>query len=81
MTGRPIVAEIGGISEIRFQNLSAHLHRLGPRPTFELLKEVARGADVVERLERYARLDPDLVEALGADRMVRRCTLVAGCAL
>jgi hypothetical protein len=38
----------------------------------------AGGADVVERLECYARLDPDVVEALGADRMLPRLLPVAG---
>jgi hypothetical protein len=61
-------------SEPRLQYLAAHLHRLGPRATFELLKEVAAGADVVDRLERYARLDTDVVKALGADRLPRRLT-------
>jgi hypothetical protein len=60
---------IGGIAEARFAYLAAHLHRLGPRSTFELLKEVAAGADVVARLERYSELDADTVAAIGGDRM------------
>jgi hypothetical protein len=49
MTRQPSANEIGGISEIRFQHLTAHLRPLGPRSTFELLKEVVGGADVIER--------------------------------
>jgi hypothetical protein len=69
--------DIGDISATRFAELAAHLHRLGPRPTFELLKELA-SADVVARLERYAKLDPDIVAEIGADRMpTAPVTLVA----
>ena len=48
------------------------VHRLGARVIFELLNELDRvhglGDDLDRRLERYARLDPDLLAALGADR-------------
>jgi hypothetical protein len=52
---------------VRLQYLAARLHALGPRPTYELLRELAAGADLLNRLEVYARLDPDMVRALGAD--------------
>jgi hypothetical protein len=64
--------------EPRFQHLAAHLHALGPRATYELLREIAAGADIFERLERYGQLDRDVVEALGADRMPPRMVLVHG---
>jgi hypothetical protein len=54
---------------VRFQRLAAQLHALGPRPTYELLREIAAGAPVLERLERCARLYPNIVRVLGADRM------------
>lgn len=54
---------------VRFQHLCRHLHSLGPRSTYEILLEVADGADVLDRLEVYARLDPGVVSAIGADRM------------
>jgi hypothetical protein len=63
-------------SDIRLQHLAAHLHGLGPRATYELLREIAAGADIFERLERYARLDPRVLNALGADRMPPRLDLV-----
>jgi hypothetical protein len=36
------------------------------------------GADPVVRLERYCALDPDIVHALGADRMPPRLRSVGG---
>jgi hypothetical protein len=46
-----------------------HLHALGPRAVFELLRELAAGADLHKRLERYGRLDAGIVKRLGADEM------------
>jgi hypothetical protein len=47
--------------------LACRLHELGKRPLFELLVEIVCGADPVERLERYARLDPYVVRKIKAD--------------
>lgn len=57
---------------IRLRHLTAKLHALGPRPTFELLCELYGGADLISRLERYAELDPDFVHALGGDTLPAR---------
>jgi hypothetical protein len=55
---------------LRRQRLVEHLHRLGPSPIGHFLREVevATGADVTARLERYAKIDPEFVRALGGDR-------------
>ena len=53
--------------DVRLQRLVARLHALGARSTYELLREVATGADLFVRLEIYARLDGDIVRALGGD--------------
>jgi hypothetical protein len=49
----------------RFRRLTNCPWRLGPRPTGELLLEIAAAhgleADVLDRLERFARIDPALV--------------------
>ena len=63
---------------LRFRRLVRHLHRLGPRPTGELLLEVSDDRDrLLERLEDYARFSPVQVAELGADDwldlMPRRC--------
>jgi hypothetical protein len=52
---------------IRIRQLAPRLHRLGPRPLYEFCCEIAGGADLFERLERYAKLDADIVHALGGD--------------
>jgi hypothetical protein len=58
------------------------VHRLGPRVLFELVDELDRvhglGDDVDRRLERYARLDPRLLRALGGDRFPASPTRVVG---
>ena len=66
-----IVRHFFGINpaELRLQRLAEYLHALGPRPVFEFCREIAEahdiGADVHRRLERYARLDPAVVQVLG----------------
>lgn len=54
---------------VRRGRLVEHLHALGARSLLELLTELVGahgiGADLDARLERYARLDPEVVEALG----------------
>jgi len=63
----PTSAMLASSTAIRLRHLANHLHRLGPRPVFEIFAEALQGAPLIERLERYAQLDPDLVHALGAD--------------
>lgn len=57
------------IDDLRLAQLVGRLHNLGPRPTLELFREIIAahniGHDVVERLETYAVLDPEVVDALG----------------
>jgi hypothetical protein len=61
----------------RIRQRAGRLHDLGPRPVAELLLEVAAGADLWKRLERFCLLDPNVVRALGADRMPPRVMLVS----
>jgi len=60
----------------RLRHLARRLHQLGERPLFELLAEVDRGAPLGPRLERYAQLHADVVNALGADRLPSPVRLV-----
>jgi hypothetical protein len=57
---------------LRRQQLARRVHRLGARVLFEFIDELDRhhglGDDIDQRLERYCRLSPDLLHALGADR-------------
>ena len=56
----------------RFERQIARVHALGPRPLAELLAEIAavtgQPAIVADRLQTYARLDPEIVRAVGGDR-------------
>lgn len=63
-SGRGIVAA----SCPRFARLVEHLHALGPRAVGEFLVEVADPEDLFLVLERYARLHPETVRALGCDQ-------------
>src|SRR6202023_3952139 len=51
--------------QVRLKNLARRLHALGERPLFHYLDEVERGYPMRGHLEDYARLDPDLVAAMG----------------
>jgi hypothetical protein len=58
-------------SNPRFQSLVEHLHRLGPRAVGEFLIEltIEHHPDLLERLERYRRIEPDVLKVLGADQI------------
>jgi hypothetical protein len=64
----------------RLKRLAATIHRLGPRPLFELLREVEAGSDLLRTLERYARLEPltDFLVHLNGDRLPPPARLVGG---
>jgi hypothetical protein len=53
---------------LRRQRLVEHLYRLGPAAIGHFLREVENGANIPDHLERYARIDPAFVRALGGDR-------------
>ena len=71
---RPVRQSVTGpLFDARFRQLIDHLHQLGPRPISELLRElIGRDeqvcTDLFLLLERYYRLDPSAVEAVGSDR-------------
>ncbi len=57
---------------VRLPVLVQHLHGLGPRPVAECLLEIAGNDDgarvtLLAALERYAKLDPATVQAVGGD--------------
>ena len=58
--------------------LAEHLCRCGPRPTLEALLAVADGQDLDFVLEDFARLQPEIFEAVGADRFAGGLHLVVG---
>jgi hypothetical protein len=59
---------------MEMQHAVTKLHRLGPRPIFEFFCEIVhrwpaeRRAWFLERLHRYADLDPAALRKLGGDQ-------------
>jgi hypothetical protein len=53
----------------RRQRLALRLHQSGSRPVLEALLDVARGRDLDETLEDFARLDASTYEAVGASKL------------
>ena len=71
------------LADRRFERAVVHVHQLGPRAIGELLREItlAHGlaGDIEARLAHYARLDPEIVRAMGWDHFPPRpIHLVAG---
>jgi hypothetical protein len=64
------------------QRLVQRIYRLGARVTFELLDELGRHhgieADLDERLEQYAAIDPGILTAVHGDRFPPRPVRVVG---
>jgi hypothetical protein len=63
----------------RLCHLARQIHPLGERALYELLCELAAGAPLLPRLERYAALSPyrDFLLATGGDRLSPP-TVIAG---
>lgn len=55
----------------RLAHLARKIHRLGERPLCELFRELDAGANLQERLEKYAALEPlsGFIAARGGDRL------------
>ncbi len=55
-----------------FERQVLHLHRLGPRVFAEMLDDIARhtgqSSFIADRLQAYARLDPEAVRFVGGDK-------------
>ncbi len=54
-----------------YERMVERVHNLGPRPLAELLAKIATATGrpdiVADRLQAYARLDPDILRAVGGD--------------
>jgi hypothetical protein len=64
----------------RLQYLVSRIHKLGPRPPFELLCELDSGADLPSVLERYARIEhlAGFITQLNGDRLPPPARIVGG---
>ncbi len=76
MDAIPTSVTIKSSIALRLRHLAGRVHQLGPRPLFELMCEIAGGADPLSRFEVYAGIDPDLVRALGGDQLAPTIFLV-----
>ena len=68
------------IPAVRLRRLAAQIHQLGPRPLFELLREIDAGSDLLQVLERYAKLEPltEFITHLGGDQLSPPVRLIGG---
>jgi len=57
--------------DVRLRRLARLLHRLGEGRLYEFLAELAAGADPVERLEVYSRIDPQILSLMGSNDLPR----------
>jgi hypothetical protein len=59
------------MTDARLRQLAGRIHALGPRPLYELLRELDAGAELGPALEAYADLHGciDFICALGGDRL------------
>jgi hypothetical protein len=75
---REISQRKSGIDAARLRHLARHLHALGERPLYELMRELVAGADPVARLEAYCRIDPAILAALGGVTLPAMMTAIDG---
>lgn len=63
---------MNGPFDIRIEHLIEQVHRLGPRPFLELVRELADehgipGDVLVEKMEKFAGMDAGMVQAVGGN--------------
>ena len=60
------------VANVRFRRQVERLHALGPRVTGELLAELGTERSIMtlidQKLDRYAEIDPEALEAAGGDQ-------------
>jgi hypothetical protein len=57
------------LPDARLRHLAPKVHALGPRPLFELLRELRDGANLAATVESYAKLPGDFIRMLGGDKI------------
>jgi hypothetical protein len=63
---------------LRLRHLAGRIHKLGPRPLFELLCEVASDDRAMSRLERYAALPAGFIRSHGGDQFQSNIFVIKG---
>jgi hypothetical protein len=70
------------LADFRFQRAVARLHRLGPRPLYEMLVELGGQQLIRSEIEaliyKYAAIDPAVLRAAGGDRFAPWSPRVVG---
>jgi hypothetical protein len=55
--------------DIRLRHLARQIHRLGPNPLFQMMRQLASGdGEPIALFERYGALPVDLIAAYGGDK-------------
>jgi hypothetical protein len=65
----PTSLTIASSIALRLRCLAKRIHDQGPKPLFEMMCEVAGGADPLNCFEVYAALDADLIRAFDGDKL------------
>jgi hypothetical protein len=58
------------VPDARLRRLAGLIHGPGPRPLYDLLRQLDAGADLHPTLEAYARLPAAFIAAHGGDRLM-----------
>jgi hypothetical protein len=67
---KSLTPQAARIPVARLRHLARLIHALGPRPLFELLRQLDGGAELHPTLEAYARLPANFIAAYGGDRLM-----------
>ena len=61
---------------LRLRYVAGQIHKLGPRPLFELLCELSSSPTAMAKFEIYAHLDGDIIRAFRGDQLPPAVVLV-----
>jgi hypothetical protein len=77
---RHMTGETATVAGGRLRLLARRVHALGPRPLYQMFRELAGGADFSNTAERYAALAPlaDFIAANSGDQLPPVARLVGG---
>jgi hypothetical protein len=64
--------------EVALAHLAAHVHALGPRAVAEIIGELADGYEIRRQRERWSRLTPAMLDAVGGRGFPHRLPIAVG---
>jgi hypothetical protein len=67
-------------ADLRLRHLTRAVYPLGPRPLYEMFREIQAGKDLVDALERYAEIAryASFIRDMGGDRLDQEIRVVGG---